>query len=140
MPMGATSFREGLRVCAEVFQALKGVCKKRGLNTAVGDEGGFAPNLGSNEEAVQLIMTAVESIGLQPGKDIKLALDAASSEFHADGQYTIDGKTLDSGDKSSFSVSKGDRVLFTSYAGTDVKHDGNEYIIMREDDILAIIG
>ena len=96
MPMGATSFREGLRVGAEVFQALKGVCKKRGLNTAVGDEGGFAPNLGSNEEAVQLIMTAVESIGLQPGKDIKLALDAASSEFYADGKYTIDGKTLDS--------------------------------------------
>jgi enolase len=96
MPMGATSFPEGLRMGAEVFHALKSVCKQRGLNTAVGDEGGFAPNLSSNEEAVQLILEAVEAIGLQPGKDIVLALDAASSEFYADGKYTIDGKALDS--------------------------------------------
>ncbi|MDG1490992.1 MAG: phosphopyruvate hydratase, partial [Planctomycetota bacterium] len=73
MPMGATSFTEGLRMGVEVFHALKGVCKSRGLNTAVGDEGGFAPNLESNEKALELIVEAVESTGLQPGRDIKLA-------------------------------------------------------------------
>ena len=66
MPMGATSFTEGLRMGVEVFHALKGVCKSRGLNTAVGDEGGFAPNLESNEKALELIVEAVESTGLQP--------------------------------------------------------------------------
>ena len=92
MPFGATTFAEGLRMGTEVFHALKGVCKKRGLATAVGDEGGFAPNLGSNEDALRLIVEAIELTGLQPGKDVKLALDAASSEFHDKGTYTIDGK------------------------------------------------
>jgi enolase len=92
MPIGATTFAEGLRMGTEVYHALKGVCKKRGLATSVGDEGGFAPNLGSNEDALKLIVEAVELTGLQPGKDIKLALDAASSEFHDKGVYTIDGK------------------------------------------------
>jgi enolase 1/2/3 len=92
MPFGATSFAEGLRMGAEVFHALKSVCRKKGLNTAVGDEGGFAPNLGSNEEAIQLILAAVETVGLQPGSDVKIAIDAAASEFHKDGVYTIDGK------------------------------------------------
>ncbi len=94
MPFGATSFPEGLRMGVEVFHALKGVCKGRGLNTAVGDEGGFAPNLASNEEALQLILEAVEKTGLLPGQDIKLAIDAASSEFYEDGKYLLDGKSL----------------------------------------------
>ncbi len=92
MPMGATTFAEGLRMGAEVFHALKGVCRERGLNTAVGDEGGFAPDLGSNEDAVKLLLEATTKIGLQPGKDIVIAIDAASSEFYADGKYTIDGR------------------------------------------------
>ncbi|MEM9380788.1 MAG: phosphopyruvate hydratase [Planctomycetota bacterium] len=102
MPMGATSFPEGLRMGVEVFHALKAVCKSRGLNTAVGDEGGFAPNLESNEKALELIVEAVESTGLQPGRDIRLALDAASSEFYADGKYTIDGKALSNEELSAY--------------------------------------
>ncbi|TDJ67975.1 MAG: phosphopyruvate hydratase [Planctomycetota bacterium] len=91
MPMGATTFSEGLRMGAEVFHALKDVCRERGLNTAVGDEGGFAPNLGSNEEAITLILEAVDRTGMQAGKDIKLAIDAAAAEFYADGVYTMEG-------------------------------------------------
>ena len=91
MPIGATTFSEGLRMGAEVFHALKAVCRERGLNTAVGDEGGFAPNLGSNEEAITLILEAVDRTGMQAGKDIKLAIDAAAAEFYADGEYTMEG-------------------------------------------------
>jgi len=102
MPMGATSFPEGLRMGVEVFHALKGVCKSRGLNTAVGDEGGFAPDLGSNEDALKLIVEAVEQTGLQPGKDIKLAIDSASAEFYRDGKYHVDGKALSSDELSEY--------------------------------------
>jgi enolase len=90
MPFGAKSFAEGLRMGAEVFHALKSVCKQKGLNTAVGDEGGIAPDLESNEAAVQLILSSIEKVGLQPGKDVRLAIDAASSEFYEGGRYTID--------------------------------------------------
>jgi len=92
MPFGATRFSEGLRMGTEVFHALRSVCKERGLVTAVGDEGGFAPNLGSDEEAIELILSAVEKTGLQAGQDIRIALDAASSEFLRDGKYHVDGR------------------------------------------------
>jgi len=92
MPFGAPNFREGLRMGTEVFHALKKVCKSKGYNTNVGDEGGFAPNLGSNEEAIELILSAVRSVGLTPGKDVKLAIDSASAEFLKDGKYHVDGK------------------------------------------------
>lgn len=82
MPVGAESFREALRMGAEVFHNLKKVLKGRGLNTAVGDEGGFAPDLSTNEEAIQAIMEAVEKAGYEPGKDVKIALDVAASEFY----------------------------------------------------------
>lgn len=82
MPLGAESFREALRMGAEVFHTLKGVLKAKGLNTAVGDEGGFAPNLGSNEEAIEVILEAIEKAGYKAGEDIYIALDAASSEFY----------------------------------------------------------
>lgn len=91
MPFGAPSFSEGLRMGAECFHALKSIAKQKGLNTAVGDEGGIAPNLRSNEEAIQIILTAVEKAGLRAGTDVKLALDAASSEFYADGAYKLEG-------------------------------------------------
>jgi len=94
MPFGATRFSEALRMGTEVFHALKGVCKSRGLATAVGDEGGFAPNLGSNHEAVELLLSAVEKTGLAPGRDVKIAIDAASAEFLHGGQYHVDGKKL----------------------------------------------
>jgi enolase len=82
MPFGASSFSEGLRWGTEVFHELKGVLKSRGLSTNVGDEGGFAPNLGSNEEAIQVVIEAVEKAGFTPGEDMYIALDAASSEFY----------------------------------------------------------
>ncbi|QGG46222.1 phosphopyruvate hydratase [Heliorestis convoluta] len=92
MPVGASSFSEGLRMGTEVFHALKKVLKSKGLNTAVGDEGGFAPNLASNEEALQVIMEAIEAAGYKPGTDILLALDAAASEFYKEGQYHLEGE------------------------------------------------
>ena len=82
MPFGASSFSEGLRWGTEVFHELKGVLKARGMSTNVGDEGGFAPNLGSNEEAIQVVIEAVEKAGFTPGEDMYIALDAASSEFY----------------------------------------------------------
>ena len=92
MPIGASSFMEALRYCAEVYHTLKGVLKAKGLATGVGDEGGFAPNLGSNEEALQVISEAVEKAGLVVGKDIVFAIDAASSEFFKDGKYHLAGE------------------------------------------------
>lgn len=92
MPIGASSFMEALRYCAEVYHTLKGVLKAKGLATGVGDEGGFAPNLGSNEEALQVITEAIEKAGLVVGKDIVFAIDAASSEFYKDGKYHLVGE------------------------------------------------
>jgi enolase len=89
MPAGAPTFAEGLRCGAEIFHSLKSVLKKRGLSTSVGDEGGFAPNLKSNEEALELIMQAVEKAGYTAGKDVFLALDVAASEFYQDGKYVF---------------------------------------------------
>jgi enolase len=89
VPAGAPSFREALRMGAETFHSLKKVLKAKGLNTAVGDEGGFAPNLQSHEEAMQDLVQAIEAAGYKPGKDIFIALDAAASEFYKDGSYLL---------------------------------------------------
>jgi enolase len=86
-PIGASSFSEALRMGAEVFHTLKGILKKRGLSTAVGDEGGFAPELDGIEDALNLIMESVNDTGYIPGKDITIALDCASSEYYKDGSY-----------------------------------------------------
>lgn len=96
-PVGASSFKEGLRMGAEIFHALKKVLQARGLSTAVGDEGGFAPNLASNEEALTVIVEAVEKAGYRMGDDITLALDCAASEFYKDGKYNLagEGKSFD---------------------------------------------
>lgn len=91
-PVGAKSFKEGLRMGAEVFHALKKVLQERGLSTSVGDEGGFAPNLASNEEALAVIVEAVERAGYRMGDDITLALDCAASEFYRDGKYHLSGE------------------------------------------------
>ena len=92
MPVGAESFAEALRSCAEVYHTLKSVLHNKGLSTAVGDEGGFAPNLSSNEEALEVICEAIKAAGYEPGKDFKLALDSASSEFFEDGKYNLAGE------------------------------------------------
>ena len=89
MPAGAISFKEALRMGTEIFHALKGVLKAKGYNTAVGDEGGFAPNLKSNEEALEVIMEAIVKAGYKPGEDVLLALDVAASELFKDGVYTL---------------------------------------------------
>ncbi len=89
IPAGLPSFSEALRAGTEIFHALKAVLNKKGLNTAVGDEGGFAPDLKSNEEAIELILQAIDNAGYKAGSDIMLALDVASSEFHKDGEYFL---------------------------------------------------
>ncbi|MDR1790944.1 MAG: phosphopyruvate hydratase [Propionibacteriaceae bacterium] len=91
-PIGAASFAQALEWGAGVYHALKGVLKEKGLNTGLGDEGGFAPNLESNAEALDLIILAIEKAGLQPGRDVALALDVAASEFYEDGKYRFEGE------------------------------------------------
>jgi enolase 1/2/3 len=97
VPAGAPNFAEALRYGAEVFQALKKALKDKGHNTNVGDEGGFAPNLQSADEALGFIVRAIEAAGYKPGEQVALALDPASSEFCKDGKYKMEGKTLDAG-------------------------------------------
>ena len=96
-PVGAGTFADGIRAVSEVYQALKAVLKSRGLSTGVGDEGGFAPNLDSNEDALKLIVDAIRKAGYEPGRDVAIALDPASSEFYKDGKYVLkgEGRTLD---------------------------------------------
>jgi enolase len=98
LPVGAPSFKEAVRYGTEIFHTLKGILHKRGLNTSVGDEGGFAPNLPSNEAAVELILEAIKAAGYEAGKDVYLGLDLASSEFYRDGHYQLkaDNKSLTS--------------------------------------------
>lgn len=105
MPTGAESFREGLRMSAEIFHTLKSVLKSKNYNTSVGDEGGFAPNLGSNEEALTLIVEAVEKAGYKPGEEVHIALDPAASEFFEDGKYVFKkstGEVLSSSEMVNF--------------------------------------
>ena len=98
MPVGAASFSEALRWGVETYHALAGVLKDRGLSTTVGDEGGFAPDLASNEEAVQILVEAIEAAGRVPGDEIAIAMDPATSEFYKDGAYELagEGRTLSS--------------------------------------------
>lgn len=92
LPVGAENFQEALRIGAEIFHNLKSVLKEKGLNTAVGDEGGFAPNLSSNEEAITTIISAIERAGYKPGVDVFLGMDVASTEFYKDGKYHLEGE------------------------------------------------
>jgi enolase len=106
MPVGAESFKRAIQMGAEVYHALKKVLKDRGLNTNVGDEGGFAPSLPSNKDAIEAILAAIESANYKPGRDIYIALDPASSEFYKDGSYVLEreGKTLTSAEMVEFYV------------------------------------
>jgi len=92
LPVGASSFREALRWGAEVFHNLKKLISKQGMSTAVGDEGGFAPNVANHEAAIQLILNAIDAAGYEPGKQIALGLDCASSEFYKNGKYVLEGE------------------------------------------------
>ncbi len=95
MPVGAPSFAEALRMNAEIYHTLKSLLKEKGLSTALGDEGGFAPNLKCNSEAIEVILEAVKKAGYKPGKDIVMALDVASSEFYKDGKYVLEGEGVE---------------------------------------------
>ena len=92
-PVGAATFSEAVRWGAETYHSLKAVLKKHGLNTGVGDEGGFAPDLGHNQAALDLLIEAISASGLSPGRDVAIAIDAAATEFHCEGGYTFEGKT-----------------------------------------------
>ena len=116
MPVGAASFSEGLRWGVECYHVLKGVLSERGLSTSVGDEGGFAPDLGSNEEAVQLLVEAIGKAGLVPGEDMALALDTASTEFFRDGAYHLagEGRTLQPDEMAAYLSDLADRYPIVS--------------------------
>jgi len=98
VPAGLPSFSEALRAGVETYHALKRVLAGRGLSTNVGDEGGFAPNLATNEEALELLITAIEQAGYRPGEDVALALDVAATEFHREGSYQLEGRSLVAGE------------------------------------------
>ena len=104
MPLGAESFSEGLRWGSEIYQALKGVLKARGYITLVGDEGGYAPGLKANVEAVEVILEAIEKAGYKPGEQVAIALDPAASELYEDGLYNLrkEGRKLDSAEMVAF--------------------------------------
>jgi enolase len=114
MPAGLPTFRESIRAGSEVFHALKGLLKKKGLSNAVGDEGGFAPNLQKNEEALVLIMEAIKAAGYEPGKDIYLALDVASSEFFEDGLYSFESTKVPADEMISYYTGLTDRYPIVS--------------------------
>lgn len=134
MPVGATCFTEGLRWCAEIYHTLKAVLKEKGLACGVGDEGGFAPNLGSNEEALQVIMQAIEKAGYKPGEDIRLAIDAASSEFYKDGKYNLasEGKSLTSAEMVAYYESLLDKYPIISIEDGLAEDDWEGWKLMTE--------
>jgi enolase len=104
VPCGAPTFSESLRMGVEVFHALKRTLHERGLSTAVGDEGGFAPDLSSNEEALQMLIVGIQAAGLEPGQDVAIALDPAASEIYRDGEYVLkhEGRTLSAPELSDY--------------------------------------
>lgn len=125
IPLGAQSFREALRCGAEIFHTLKGLLDGRGINTAVGDEGGFAPSLANNEAALQLIVEAIEKAGYLPGPDVAIGLDCASSEFFRDGKYHLvsDGLSLSSAQFADYLASWVDKYPIISIEDGMSEHD-----------------
>ncbi len=144
-PTGFSSFSEALRAGVEIFHSLKSVLKAQGLNTAVGDEGGFAPNLRSNEEAITVILQAIEQAGYNAGKDIHLALDCAASEFYKNGQYILAGegnKTFDSQSFSDYLVRLTEQYPIISIEdGLDESDwDGWAYLTSKLGDKVQLVG
>ncbi|HEY5138783.1 MAG TPA: phosphopyruvate hydratase, partial [Methylococcales bacterium] len=134
LPVGAPTFREAIRYGAEVFHNLSKVLKAKGLATTVGDEGGFAPNLSSNEEAISVILQAIEQAGYKPGVDIYLGLDAAASEYYADGIYNLasEGKTYSSAQMADFFVDWVDRYPIISIEDGFDENDWDGWKLMTE--------
>jgi enolase len=144
LPIGAQSFREALRAGVETFHALKALLKKRGLSTAVGDEGGFAPRIERNEEAIQVVLQAIEHAGYRPGEDIALALDAASSEFFNkdDRTYTFDKKKIDAGQLVETYATLCDKYPIVSIEDGCAEDDWNGWkaLTMRLGDRVQLVG
>ena len=134
MPAGAESFEEALRMGAEVFHSLASVLRDRGLSTAVGDEGGFAPNLSSNEEAIEVIVAAIEKAGFEPGKDVFIALDPAASSFYQDGKYVLagEGRTLDSAGMVEFYQALVDKYPIISIEDGMAEDDWDGFKLMTD--------
>ncbi len=144
MPIGAKTFREALRMNTEVFHSLKEILKSLGLNTAVGDEGGFAPDLKSNEEALEIIIKAIKKAGYRPGEDISIALDPASSEFYKNGKYHLDaeGRVLSSDEMVDFWVDLVERYPIISIEdGLDENDwEGWKKLVEKLGDKIQIVG
>jgi enolase len=134
MPLGADSFHEALRWGAETYHSLKRVLRDKGYNTGLGDEGGFAPSLGSNEEAVEVILEAIEGAGYEPGKDLYIALDPAASEFFEDGQYHLhkEGKTLTGAEMVDFYANWVDRYPIISIEDGLAEDDWENWKLLME--------
>jgi enolase len=134
IPVGAPSLREAVRYGAEVFHALRKVLQEKGMNTAVGDEGGFAPNLGSNEEAIEVIIKAIENAGYRPGEDIALGLDAASSEFYKDGVYRLksEGVRFGAGEFIDYLAAWVDRYPIVSIEDAMAENDWDGWALLTE--------
>lgn len=134
MPVGASSFGEALQWGVETYHALKAVLSERGLSTAIGDEGGFAPNLGSNEAAVQLLLDAIERAGRTPGDEIAIALDAASTEFFVDGAYNLagEGRSLSPQAMAEYLAGLVDRYPLVSIEDGMAEEDWDGWVALTE--------
>jgi enolase len=134
MPVGASSFSEALRWGSEVYQALKGVLKTKGYSTGVGDEGGFAPSLKANVEAVEVILEAVEKAGYKPGEQIRIALDPAASEFYEDGKYVLqkEGRTLSGEEMVGFYADWADQFPIVSIEDGLAEDDWESWVLMNQ--------
>ena len=143
-PVGSPNFAEALRCGAEIFHTLKGVLSSQGLSTAVGDEGGFAPNLPSNEAALEAIMTAIDRAGYRAGEDVTLALDCAASEFYRDGKYLLagEGREYDAEGFSDYLAGLADRYPIISIEdGLDESDwDGWRYLTAKLGDRIQLVG
>jgi len=133
-PIGAPSFKEALRYAAEVYHTLKGILKSKGLSTSVGDEGGFAPNLSRNEEAIEIIIAAIEKAGYKPGKDVAIVLDPAASEFYQDGKYLLkaDNKNLSSEEMVDYYASLVSKYPIISIEDGLAENDWNGWRILTQ--------
>lgn len=132
MPIGFDRFSSALRAASEVFHTLKSILKKRGLNTAVGDEGGFAPDLKTNEEAISIIIQAIEETGYMPGKEICIALDVASSEFYEDGKYSFENNKLSSSDMANYYEMLINKYPILSIEDGMAENDWDGWILLTE--------
>ena len=134
MPVGAASFREALRCGAEIFHALKKLTDKKGFPTTVGDEGGFAPNVGSAEEALSMILDATSAAGYEPGRDVLLALDCAASEFYREGNYVLEGAgiTLSSAQLVDYLATLADKFPIVSIEDGMAENDWDGWKLLTE--------